>query len=158
MDQSKWCLPRLRHGTLSKSMQKLDRPRVKIQGVWCHQVCLHLHMVDVRLPSDGSTVAESVIKTLEHVHTILQDKMPRKILMIAARQNWSCSMWDIVTELLLHFWSMNIYILLDWGGQYCSREQEPDDPQTVSVDAITEGIGTHWNIIPSRGAYSRKLG
>lgn len=85
MDQSKWALPRLRHGVLTKSMQKLDRPRVKIQGVWCHQVALFLHVVEVRQPSDGSMVAESLAKSLEYVQTILKDKMPRKVLLIVAR-------------------------------------------------------------------------
>lgn len=34
MDQSKWALPRARRSRLTKSETPLQRPRMKIQGVW----------------------------------------------------------------------------------------------------------------------------
>lgn len=83
MDQSKWAVPRMRHHLLTKSLQKLDRPRIKIQGCWAHQVCLFLHVVEVRQPSDGSTVVEAMLKTIEYAEGILKDKMPKKIMIWA---------------------------------------------------------------------------
>ena len=68
-------------------MQSLERPRVKLQGCWCHKVCLFLHVVEVRQPSDATMVAESVCKTLEAVKNRLGDKMPRKVLIWALCQD-----------------------------------------------------------------------
>lgn len=83
MDQSKWSLPRLRNGILTKSMQKLDRPRVKLQGVWAHNVCLTLNVVEVRQSSDATMVLEALSRTLERVHDLCQQQgkpMPAKVL------------------------------------------------------------------------------
>ena len=86
MDQSKWALPRVRHGQLTKALQKLERPRTKVQGCWAHNVALFCHVVEVRQPSDGSTVVESMLKTIEYAESILKDKMPKKILIWVPRQ------------------------------------------------------------------------
>lgn len=82
MDQSKWSIPRLRRGVLTKSMQKLDRPRVKLQGVWAHNVCLTLNVVEVRQASDATMVVEALATTLERVFNICSSQskpMPKKI-------------------------------------------------------------------------------
>lgn len=77
MDQSKWALPRLRHGVQTKALQKLERPRIKLQGTWAHGVCLCLHVVEVRQGSDATMVLEAICRSLEHVHQRLQDRISR---------------------------------------------------------------------------------
>ena len=89
MDQSKWCLPRVRH--LTKALQPLERPRVKLQGCWAHNVCLALHVVEVRQGSDSTMVIESLCKTLEMVHDKLGSKMPKKVLIWVSCQDIVCS-------------------------------------------------------------------
>ena len=42
MDQSKWALPRVRHGQLTKALQKLERPRTKVQGCFFPSVLVNL--------------------------------------------------------------------------------------------------------------------
>lgn len=91
MDQSKWALPRLRHGILTKSMQKLERPRVKVQGVWAANVSLTLNIVDVRQSSDATMVVEALARTLERVAGICSDlgkKMPSKVLVWVSCTNF----------------------------------------------------------------------
>lgn len=82
MDQSKWSIPRLRGGVLTKSMQKLDRPRLKLQGCWAHNMVLMLNVIEVRQASDATMVLEAVAKCLERVHQMCVDKgkpPPKKI-------------------------------------------------------------------------------
>ena len=92
MDQSKWSLPRLRSNVMTKSFQKLDRPRVKLQGVWAHGICLTLNVVEVRQASDATMVLEALAATLERVRRICEShgrKMPSKVIL------WDpCSCFD----------------------------------------------------------------
>ena len=88
MDQSKWALPRLRKGVMTKSFQKLERPRLKVQGVWAHNLCLTLNVVEVRQSSDATMVLEALADTLERVYTICRSKnrpTPTKIVIWAPR-------------------------------------------------------------------------
>lgn len=60
MDQSKWAIPR-NHGTrTSKSMACLPKPKCKVQGIWAHGALLKLYVLDPRVPSDSSTIVESL--------------------------------------------------------------------------------------------------
>ena len=54
MDQSKWSLPRARHGIVTKPLAKHERVRTKVQGAWFHQICFCLYCLDVRQSSDAS--------------------------------------------------------------------------------------------------------
>lgn len=84
MDQAKWSLPRLRRHVLTKSMQKLDRPRIKVQGCWAHGVLLAFQVIEVRQGSDGSMVVESLAKLLEHVKVKCNEKgkkFPSKVVL-----------------------------------------------------------------------------
>ena len=88
MDQSKWALPRQRNHTLTKSMQKMERPRVKLQGAWAHGVCLALEVISVRQSCDGAMVAETLSVLLDHVKRICDSKgkaMPKKVVLWVVR-------------------------------------------------------------------------
>ena len=113
MDQSKWCLPRVKHGVLTKAMQKMDRPRIKLQGVWAHGIALCLYPIDVRQPADGTLVVESICKTLEYCATVLRRSgvgFPKRV---------------IIWELWMQISSIIIFlpcVLFDFGvlGWVCS--------------------------------------
>ena len=42
MDQSKWRIPRYAGQRPLKSTSMLQRPQLKVQGTWCHNICLDL--------------------------------------------------------------------------------------------------------------------
>lgn len=65
MDQAKWALPRLRSGITTKSMGQFQRPKLKLQACWLHNVSLDLYLVDPRQAGDSSLVAECAMQTLE---------------------------------------------------------------------------------------------
>ena len=82
MDQSKWSIPRYRGMVQTKSFQKLERPRLKIQGVWAHNIVLTLNVIEARLASDASTVIEALLRTLEKVNELCAAKNkppPKKV-------------------------------------------------------------------------------
>lgn len=111
MDQSKWSLPRLRHGIMTKAMQKLERPRVKVQGVWAANVSLTLNVVDVRQSSDATMVVEALARTLERVAGICSD-LGKKIL----QRSWcgfpaSTSEWHWVSNLEYSLFSGLIFLV-----------------------------------------------
>lgn len=84
MDQSKWALPRVRHGVVTKSLAKKERVRAKIQGVWLHNICLCLYCLDVRQSADASMVIECMCRALEQMSTIcerMRVATPKKILL-----------------------------------------------------------------------------
>lgn len=84
MDQSKWALPRCRGGIQTKTLAKFDRPRTKIEGIWCHNVIMTLHVIDVRVAGDASMVAECLSRDLEKVVRICRElgkEPPRRILL-----------------------------------------------------------------------------
>lgn len=68
MDQSKWCVPRSK--TLTKSLAKYERPKTKVQGVWAHNICLVLFVLDPRSQADGSMVVETLCCALKKAHPI----------------------------------------------------------------------------------------
>lgn len=71
---------------MTKTLQKFDRPRVKLQGVWAHNLALCLYAVDVRQKADGSMVVEALSNALEHCARILKEKnkpFPQRIVLIA---------------------------------------------------------------------------
>ena len=89
MDQSKWSIPRCRHGVLTKSIAKYDRPRTKLQGVWLHSVCLCMYALDVRQSADGSMVAECLSKAFDKMLEICRARHrppPKRIVLWEACQ------------------------------------------------------------------------
>ena len=60
MDQSKWAIPRSRGTRTTKTLSALQKPKVKVQGVWVHGTVLKLFVVDPRIPSDSTTILESL--------------------------------------------------------------------------------------------------
>ena len=82
MDQSKWCIPRSK--VLTKSLFKHERPKTKIQGVWVHNICLCLFVLDPRMQADGSTIIETLYRALDKAHQICAShgkKMPPRLLL-----------------------------------------------------------------------------
>ena len=82
MDQSKWAIPRSK--VLTKNLAKYERPKGKIQGIWVHNICLCLFVVDPRVHCDASMVIETLCRSLEHAKKIcdrLQVDMPKRLLL-----------------------------------------------------------------------------
>ena len=65
MDQSKWALPRHRVVQRSKASANLARPRMKLHGVWVHNVCLHLFVIHPCVSADSSLVCEAFQRVLQ---------------------------------------------------------------------------------------------
>lgn len=65
MDQSKWALPRHRVVQRSKASANVARPRMKLHGVWVHNVCLHLFLVHPCVSADSSLVCEAFQRVLQ---------------------------------------------------------------------------------------------
>lgn len=72
MDQSKWSLPRHREVQSSREASVLQRPRIKLQGVWLRGVCLHLFAVHPGIPSDPSLVCECLLRAIEMAHDVFK--------------------------------------------------------------------------------------
>ena len=89
MDQSKWAIPRSK--VLTKNLAKYERPKGKIQGVWVHNICLCLFVVDPRVHCDASMVIETLCRSLEHAKKIcdrLRVEMPKRLLLWVTCQTW----------------------------------------------------------------------
>ena len=65
MDQAKWSIPRAKTGQLTHEMSKYQRPRIKLQAVWTHNVALHFFLIDPRVCADSSMVIDCLAKALE---------------------------------------------------------------------------------------------
>lgn len=105
MDQAKWCIPRCRGHVTTKAMAKYDRPKMKIEGVWCHNVLMTLHCIDCRQAGDASMVIECLCRDLEKVVQICRDKgkaPPKKIFLWATLMAMSVSSESAHSILFLH--------------------------------------------------------
>lgn len=86
MDQSKWGVPRNRGTRAAKSMAPLSKPKCKVQGVWAHGTMLKLYVLDPRMPSDSSTVLETVSRAVQEASEIFSQKgqdLPKELLLYA---------------------------------------------------------------------------
>ena len=92
MDQSKWAVPRCRHHQIPKSVAKFERPKSKVQGVWCHGVILCLYVLSPRASCDGSMVVECLMKAFDKVKEICERRgrtPPKRIVLWVLRQQKS---------------------------------------------------------------------
>ena len=90
MDQSKWAVPRVRHGRLTKRIAKHDRPRTKLQGCWLHGIVLCMFVLDVRQGGDGSMVCECFSRALDKMKEACDHKgkpYPKRIILW---ELWRC--------------------------------------------------------------------
>lgn len=67
MDQAKWAIPRDRRGRASRDLAAFQKPRLKLQAVWCHNISVQFFLVDPRLQADPNMVLECCAQALEHV-------------------------------------------------------------------------------------------
>ena len=67
MDQAKWTCPRNKRALVPKALSGHQKPRFKVEGVWCHNVSLHLYLIDSRVPSDSSMVIETLARSVQGV-------------------------------------------------------------------------------------------
>ena len=97
MDQSKWSLPRSK--VLTKNLAKFERPRAKIQAVWCHNLCLCLFILDPRVHTDASMVIECICRALEKAAAVCErhgKSLPRRLLLWVL---WLVMMHAIKTQI-----------------------------------------------------------
>ena len=76
MDQSHWCIPRLRQ---FRGPKKLDgpgvkRPKCKCQGVWAFYHGLHMYVADANQPHDACMTCECIARTLEQCKIISEQR------------------------------------------------------------------------------------
>ena len=74
MDQSKWAVPRDRLLQSTKQAQGLQKPKMKVQGVWLHGVDLSLYVIHPAVPADSSLVTECLQKSLERAAVKFQER------------------------------------------------------------------------------------
>ena len=74
MDQAKWSIPRCRSLITPKSLAGHQRLKFKVQGVWCHGICLKLWVLDPRVPADSSTIVETLTRNIENVMKLCEQK------------------------------------------------------------------------------------
>lgn len=72
MDQSKWSLPRHREVQSSREASVLQRPRIKLHGVWLHGICLHLFAIHPGIPSDSSLIVECLLRAIEMARDVFK--------------------------------------------------------------------------------------
>ena len=94
MDQSKWAIPRVRHGRLTKRIAKHDRPKTKLQGCWLHGIVLCMFVLDVRQGGDGSMVCECFSRALDKMKEACDQRgkpYPKRIILW---ELWCCT-WKV---------------------------------------------------------------
>ena len=67
MDQSKWSIPRCRGDRYSKTFEQLERPRIKVHGLWCHYRELMFFCADPRTAADSDFIIECAARGLERI-------------------------------------------------------------------------------------------
>ncbi len=86
MEQSHWSIPRLRHHRGSKSLSAFQRPRAKVQGVWCFYYGIHMYIADATMPHDASLTCEVIARALERCREVARRRgieLPKELVVFA---------------------------------------------------------------------------
>ena len=76
MDQSHWCIPRLRQFRGPKKLggPGVRRPKCKCQGVWAFYHGIHMFIADTNQPHDACMTCECIARTLEQCKIISEQR------------------------------------------------------------------------------------
>ena len=72
MDQTKFCVPRLRDRIVTKVFEKLNRPRLQVIGTWIHGFELALAIALPTIPKTSEVVMECIARGLNRIYAKYQ--------------------------------------------------------------------------------------
>jgi hypothetical protein len=114
MDQSKFALPRNRIVQSSKEASGLVRPRMKIHGLWMHNISLNLFVCSPGVPADSSLVCECFARALQDTFETFgrnNKSLPKECLV------WVpylvCQLDDLISNhvnVFPHYYLQNVFV------------------------------------------------
>ncbi|CAK9029740.1 RRM domain-containing protein [Durusdinium trenchii] len=147
MDQSKWRIPRY-HGPNGqrplKSTMNLQRPQLKVQGIWIFNVLLDLYVLDPRVAADSTTVLETASRSIDFALQLCDElRVPRPNQLLVWADN--CVRENKNGQLLRFLsWLYQIYGLIATAMKYIDILSDGLDV-AAKIENVLNRIGVrHW--------------
>ena len=107
MDQSHWCIPRLRQFRGPKRLSGVKRPKCKVQGCWAFYHGIHMFVADATQPHDSCMTCECIARCLEQCRTISEQRgqpLPAELVVMTdntCRENKNSTLMAYLSHLQL---------------------------------------------------------